>query len=184
MQIDIQGPEFLPTAALLDDTERRLRFSLTRTSARIKRVVVRLGDRNGPAAARTSFPEYRCCFLVNGANQIMMIGDAIDNASSEYEIYFLLTSYIESVQYCRRLNKLPGHFLHLPMTGMADVRMRLDGLSLEFDQLSQSADHEQRVRIGEAVEIFAAALSRLRRLDQGTGQPLGAERSAGLLEAA
>lgn len=115
----------------------------------------------------------------------MMIGDAIAKASSEYEIYFLLTSYIEAARYCSRLNKLPEHFLHLPMTGMADVRMRLDGLSLEFDRLSQCADHEQRVRIGEAVEIFAAALSRLRRLDQGAGQPSGTERSdAGLLEVA
>ena len=113
-----------------------------------------------------------------------MICDAIVNAPSEYEIYFLLTSYIETARYCSRLNKLPGHILHLPMTGMADVRMRLDGLSLEFDKLAQSPDHEQRVRIGEAVEIFAAALSRLRRLDQRAGQPCGTERSAGFLEAA
>jgi hypothetical protein len=116
--------------------------------------------------------------------RIMMIGDAIVKARSEYEIYFLLTSYIETARYCSRLSTLPGHILHLPMTGMADVRMRLDGLSLEFDRLSQSVDHEQRVRIGEAVEIFAAALGRLRRLDQGAGQPSGTERSAGLLEAA
>jgi hypothetical protein len=114
----------------------------------------------------------------------MMIGDAIVKARSEYEIYFLLTSYIETARYCSRLSTLPGHILHLPMTGMADVRMRLDGLSLEFDRLSQSVDHEQRVRIGEAVEIFAAALGRLRRLDQGAGLPSGTERSAGLLEAA
>ena len=114
----------------------------------------------------------------------MMIGDAIVKARSEYEIYFLLTSYIETARYCSRLSTLPGHILHLPMTGMADVRMRLDGLSLEFDRLSQSVDHEQRVRIGEAVEIFAAALGRLRRLDRGAGQPSGTERSAGLLEAA
>ena len=114
----------------------------------------------------------------------MMIGEAIVKASNEYEIYFLLTSYIETAQYCSRLNKLPGYLLHLPITGMADVRMRLDGLSLEFDRLSQSTGHEQRVRIGEAVEIFAAALSRLRRLDQGAGQPSATERSAGLLEAA
>ncbi len=113
-----------------------------------------------------------------------MIGEAIVKASNEYEIYFLLTSYVEAARYCSRLNKLPGHFLHLPMTGTADVRMRLDGLSLEFDRLSQCADHEQCARIGEAVEIFAAALSRLHRLDQGAGRPSGTQRSAGLLEAA
>ena len=48
MRIDIQGQRFRLTAALLEHTERRLRFALTRTSDRIKRVVVRLGDANGP----------------------------------------------------------------------------------------------------------------------------------------
>ena len=46
MRINIQGLGFPLTAALLDHTERRLRFALTRTSDRIKRVVVRLGETN------------------------------------------------------------------------------------------------------------------------------------------
>ena len=48
MRIEIRGVAIPIAAALLDHTERRLRFALTRTSARIKRVVVRLGDANGP----------------------------------------------------------------------------------------------------------------------------------------
>jgi ribosome-associated translation inhibitor RaiA len=48
MRFDIQGLGFPLTAALLDHTERRLRFALTRTSERITQVVVRLGDINGP----------------------------------------------------------------------------------------------------------------------------------------
>ena len=48
MYIDIHSLEFSLTAALLDHTERRLRFAVTRTSTRIKRVVVRLGDRSAP----------------------------------------------------------------------------------------------------------------------------------------
>jgi len=36
-------------------TERRLSFALTRTSNRIKRVVVRLGDRNGPRGGGDKF---------------------------------------------------------------------------------------------------------------------------------
>ena len=46
MRIDIRGLGFPLTAALLDHTQRRLRFALTRTSDRIKRVVVRLGETN------------------------------------------------------------------------------------------------------------------------------------------
>lgn len=43
MRIDIQGQGLPLNAALLAHTERRLRLALTRTSTRIKRVVVRLG---------------------------------------------------------------------------------------------------------------------------------------------
>ena len=55
MRIDIQGLGFALTAPLLDHTERRLRFALTRTSDRIKRVVVRLGDTNGSRGGEDKF---------------------------------------------------------------------------------------------------------------------------------
>ena len=55
MRIDIQGLGFLLTAALLDHTERRLRFALTRSSDRIRRVVVRLGNTNGPRGGEDKF---------------------------------------------------------------------------------------------------------------------------------
>jgi len=55
MRIDIQGLGFPLTAPLLDHTERRLRFSLTRTRDRIKRVVVRFGDTNGARGGEDKF---------------------------------------------------------------------------------------------------------------------------------
>ena len=55
MRIDIRGSGFRITAPLLDHTERRLRFALTRSSDRIKRVVVRLGDTNGPRGGEDKF---------------------------------------------------------------------------------------------------------------------------------
>ena len=55
MRIEIQTSGLRLTAALLDHTERRLRFALTRSSARIKRVVVRLGDTNGPRGGEDKF---------------------------------------------------------------------------------------------------------------------------------
>ena len=48
MRIDIQGLGFPLSAALRDHTRRRLRFALTRSGDRIRRVVVRFGDTNGP----------------------------------------------------------------------------------------------------------------------------------------
>ena len=55
MRIEIQALGFPLAAALLEHTERRLSFALTRTSDRIKRVVVRLGDRNGPRGGEDKF---------------------------------------------------------------------------------------------------------------------------------
>ena len=55
MRIDIQSRGFPLTAALLDHANGRLRLALARTSGRIKRVVVRLGDANGPRGGEDKF---------------------------------------------------------------------------------------------------------------------------------
>lgn len=59
MRIDIQGLGFPLTAPLLEHTERRLRFALVRTSERITRVVVRVGDANGPRGGQDKFCKIR-----------------------------------------------------------------------------------------------------------------------------
>jgi len=55
MRIEIQGVRFALTAPLLDHTAQQLRFALTRTGDRIKRVVVRLGVAKGPRAGENKF---------------------------------------------------------------------------------------------------------------------------------
>ena len=55
MRIDIQARGFSLTAPLLDHTQQRLRFALTRSGDGIKRVVVRLGDTNGPRGGEDKF---------------------------------------------------------------------------------------------------------------------------------
>ncbi len=55
MRIDIKGSGFSLTTALLDHTERRLRFALIRSSDRIVRVAVLVGDSNGPRGGEDKF---------------------------------------------------------------------------------------------------------------------------------
>ena len=55
MRIKIQGVGFALSAGLLDHTVRRLRFALTRTSDRIKRVIVRLGNDRGSHGSENKF---------------------------------------------------------------------------------------------------------------------------------
>ena len=55
MQFDIQSLDFPDTAALTSHTRRRLGFGLTRHADRISRVVVRLGDENGPRGGPDKF---------------------------------------------------------------------------------------------------------------------------------
>lgn len=59
MRIDIQARGFPLTAGLLDHTERRLRFAFARSGDRIKRVVIRLGDTNGPRGGEDKFCRMR-----------------------------------------------------------------------------------------------------------------------------
>ncbi|MDP1692503.1 MAG: HPF/RaiA family ribosome-associated protein [Burkholderiaceae bacterium] len=55
MNVDIHSQGFPLTGALSDHAKRRLQFVLTRHSDRIQRVVVRLGDENGPRGGVDKF---------------------------------------------------------------------------------------------------------------------------------
>jgi ribosomal subunit interface protein len=58
MQIDIQARDFSLTKALRSHVERRLGFALSTRYDRIKRILVRLSDINGPRGGND-----KCCQL-------------------------------------------------------------------------------------------------------------------------
>ena len=99
-----------------------------------------------------------------------MIAEVIRDASTEHEIYFFLTAYIEAVRFCDKLDCLPTHITGLPLAGIDDLRGRFR--TLELGKASNELDEQAGVVIGEALAIFGAALDRLGSLDGEMRRPL------------
>lgn len=91
----------------------------------------------------------------------MLIIDVIREANDEHEIYFLLTSYVEAVRYCDKLNNLPDPMRELPFIGMEDVQARVEVLGSELGKPSREAEGCDHDVVREAMAIFAVALDRL-----------------------
>ena len=102
----------------------------------------------------------------------MMIADVLRNATTEHEIYFLLTAYVEAVRFCDKLNDVPEHMASLPLAGIDDVRSRFKKLVPELDAASKRLDHKACETIREALHIFGAALHRLGSLNADRHRPL------------
>ena len=95
----------------------------------------------------------------------MNLGNVILDADSEHEIYFLLTSYVEALRYCRQLHCLPGAVARLPLAGLDDVRMRFSALAVSLADASRPLDQRARAALTEAACVFGAALHRLSALE-------------------
>jgi hypothetical protein len=94
----------------------------------------------------------------------LKITEAIKTADTEHVVYFLLTAYVETLQYYDPLRScLPEHVKRLPMAGMSDVSERLRAVRSASEQNAQS---EARTLIEEVFEVFSAAFQRLSALQQ------------------
>jgi hypothetical protein len=96
----------------------------------------------------------------------MLITDAIRDAATEHEIYFLLTAYVEAVRYCDKLDTLPPAMKDLPVGGVNDVVARMEALRAGLG----ATPREERAVLREALEIFGAALVRLGALASSPGE--------------
>jgi len=88
------------------------------------------------------------------------ISDVIREATSEHEVYFLLTAYVEAVRHGDMLGCLPEPVRELPFQGLDDVRTRVDGLKAELE-LALPRNTRSRVIVKESTELFSEALNRL-----------------------
>ena len=84
----------------------------------------------------------------------MSIIEAIRHAETEHAVYFLLTTYIESLWIGDSVQGLLGTLRRLPITSQSDVQERAKVLMLE------QPGPEGEI-IAEAAEVFRVASQRL-----------------------
>ena len=120
MQFDIQSLDFPDTAALTSHTRRRLGFGLTRHADRISRVVVRLGDENGPRGGPDKFCRLQVTLV--DAPQVVIrdcgpdLYSVIDRASDRASR--AVAKQLERNRFGRQRPTLSGA-LQLPAEGLA-----------------------------------------------------------------
>lgn len=95
----------------------------------------------------------------------MLIIDALHSASTAQEVCYLLTNYVETLQFYDASRQLPAGFTALPVRGLDDIAARLAGL--------QSVRHPADARMAgnsafldEAINLFGEALHRLQTLER------------------
>jgi hypothetical protein len=95
----------------------------------------------------------------------MMITQAVREARTERDIYLLLTAYVQATRLGDELKKLSRYATSLPLTGLDDLRERIQGLFTELGVASRGLDDGSRLVIKEALYVFGEALMRLKCLE-------------------
>jgi hypothetical protein len=94
----------------------------------------------------------------------LKITEAIETADTEHIVYFLLTAYVETLDYYDPLrSSLPEEVKRLPMSGISDIS---DRLRAARDAIEQYAKSHAKLLIEEVIEVFGAALRRLSALEK------------------
>lgn len=97
---------------------------------------------------------------------IMLIMDAICRAGTAKEVCYLLTSYVETLQFCGAVKHLPVRVTTLPVRGLDDITARLAGLdATQHAGIARVSSSVDCAVCHEAANLFRAALFRLTALD-------------------
>ena len=104
----------------------------------------------------------------------MQINEAIRQANSRHEIFFLLTAYVEAVGYCDQQKSLPWQVRELPLAGTQDVKARIYGLHLRSRSMTPGSDDAAAGQIvNETLELYTTALRQLASLEVDESVDLG-----------
>ena len=95
----------------------------------------------------------------------MLIVDVMRRLNTEHEIAFLLTAYVETLQFYKSAKRLPPGVATLPINGPHDIEMRFTALlDAELSGLASLHCDSNGTIAREATEIFGAALTRMQAL--------------------
>jgi hypothetical protein len=111
-----------------------------------------------------------------------MLNDAIRTAQTEHVIYFLLTAYVETLDYYDPPRScLPSCVNRLPIVGNGDVTERLRALRETLDSNVQDSS-DVRAILQEALDLFDTAWQRLQALDMARLTIVEQGKTPGLVE--
>lgn len=92
----------------------------------------------------------------------MLIIDALRSAGTAQEVCYLLTNYVETLQFYDMPRQLPAGFTALPVRGLDDIAARLADLqAVRHGPDARLASHGHNAMIDEAINLFGAAVHRL-----------------------
>ena len=102
----------------------------------------------------------------------MMICEAIRWANSKNAVDALLTAYLKTMS-SQAAQELPAEVTALPVTGLRDIRARLEKLVAEFERRSRLPEAFAFDTVAEATQVFDTASNRLGHvLDERRGRAL------------
>ena len=93
----------------------------------------------------------------------MFIVQAILRARTELIVYFLLSTWLDSLEHKRGARAIPPAAKRLPIRGARDVRRRLEVVREKLDARSESAPGDLRA-LEEAAAALSVACEQLREL--------------------
>lgn len=95
----------------------------------------------------------------------MHVNDVICRLKTEHEVHFLLTAYVETLQFCGATTWLPPGVAALPLQGFEDIEARFNALLDTECCGSECAQRDRQKSIAsEVTEIFGVAVARLKVL--------------------